>query len=72
MVKKLFSFIMFVLIGVTTLQAENTAYAYYSNNTLTFRYGEIPANSIQVFVSRFISEICVLNGRKVMGRILQR
>ena len=49
MVKKLFSFIMFVLIGVTTLQAENTAYAYYSNNTLTFRYGEIPANSIQTW-----------------------
>lgn len=50
MEKKLFTYILVMLtIGTIRMQAENTAYAYYSNNTLTFRYGEIPANSVQTW-----------------------
>lgn len=49
MANKLLSFILFVIVGTTTMQAESTAYAYYSSNTLTFRYGEIPANSVQTW-----------------------
>ncbi len=35
--------------GSIISKAEKTAYAYYSNNKLTFRYGEIPENSVQTW-----------------------
>lgn len=47
--------ILFVLIllsnfaWVACIHAEKTAYAYYSNYKLVFRYGEIPENSVQTW-----------------------
>ncbi len=48
MLKKLYVLIIVLLVGIN-VQAEKTAYAYYSNYTLTFRYGEIPDNSVQTW-----------------------